>query len=245
MSAIATTTAAADATAPTITIHIKTMVGDIISISIPVRATAYDVYGLVHRALPDDIRPLYDYSLSLFKEEEEEEEEEEKKNPVIHHDVNPFPAEDGDVFYVLIQPSCYEMYIDCIGEAVDASNKRYDRCRLQVICDGLDTVNMVTFYATATARATARATTGTTTVFYRARDVIISPGTQWQEDERILLPANVAPMRPEDLFFCSEIPDHVRERLQEEFLPEWERTAQEWYQEQYDDHDEPEYDDIN
>ena len=87
-----------------ITIDVKLLTGDIISITIPMGVPAKRIYQIVYKSLPADIRPTYASLLSLFPLEQESESKEEA-NPTISHSDAVFPAKNGDVFGLLIQLS--------------------------------------------------------------------------------------------------------------------------------------------
>ncbi len=86
-----------------ITISVKTLAGDLISVTIPACESANHIYSLVYQALPEDIRPVSQKDMSLLPLKQVVEESDDDV-PVIPHSDNVYSLEDGDAFALLIDP---------------------------------------------------------------------------------------------------------------------------------------------
>ena len=112
------------ATANAITIHIKMLSGDILSVSVPDPQTnpmiVRKIYRIIRDALPEEMRPWYLDQMSLISCREE--------SPLSEDEVfrEVFQAEEDDCFLLVMKPNRYDVWVKYMRQEMHENGTVYD-----------------------------------------------------------------------------------------------------------------------
>ena len=154
------------------TIMIKLLSGEILSLPITSPLLTSDLYTRVRHALPEDIRPKHDYQIRLLREGDSEEETLMEQN---------YPLVDGDVLFVLLVPSEYRLTLDYIGPAYEillGQPIHYNKWRLTIVRNHHDIFYSIVFYIRPSDDPAGYR-------LYRQDGLIVQPADHFHEDEII------------------------------------------------------------
>lgn len=167
------------------TIMIKLLSGEILPLQVTSPLLTSDLYTRVRHALPEDIRPEHDYQIRLLREGDEEE-------PLMEQN---YPLVDGDVLYVLLDPSEYRLTLDYIGPAYEillGQPIHYNKWRLTIMRNHRDIFYSIVFYIRPSDDPMRYR-------LYRQDGLIIQPADHFHEDEIIHVASLHSPLELGDL----------------------------------------------
>ena len=103
---------------PFVTVYVKVLSGEMISLEVPENMTSRQFYGQAHYNLPEDVRSEEEYQMTLLRtmvvwDEEEKEEKEEAEELLADDEV--MEVEEGEVFLAVMDSAKYDIVMNPYG----------------------------------------------------------------------------------------------------------------------------------
>ena len=108
-----------------ITIYIKLLVGDIVSLEVAPRLSTTDLYIAAFHALPEEIRPEAMYALQLLRSVHPHQDQHQDQGHVLPFTDEMLEMEQGEHLCALISPSQFTIRLVLIGQAVDIEEEEF------------------------------------------------------------------------------------------------------------------------
>lgn len=196
-----------------ISITIKLLQGDLISLDVPVPLLTYDLYLLVQHALPQDIRPKHLYQIHLLSEMSED----SKEKPRME---DPYPLVQDQTLCVILDPAEYRLtvdYIDTVYQTVPGPHtpNPYEKWRLMITRDTAEIFYTLTFYVTPDNNDQESFR------LYRQDMVNVLPRNHFREDETFQVPDHVMSLELNDLLADLQVHDSLYILFHNELHSEW------------------------
>ena len=137
-------------------VSVKVLSGDIITLDVLPTITTREFYTRVYQEIPAEIRPEYEYQMTLMREkkvdeEDEDEEDEDEWDPEVDYDENPLDPSEEEMFFAVFDTMEYWAVErdDVIASAVERRTRHVWNVREYVVYrmnpsddyDGMETVH--------------------------------------------------------------------------------------------------------
>ena len=196
----------------TVSITIKLLSGEIMSLQVPVPLLTSDLYRHVQQALPQDIRPKHLYQIHLLSEMSEDSKEEPRME-------DPYPLVQDQTLYVLLDPVEYRLtldYIETVYQTVPGPHtpSPYEKWRLMITRDTVEIFYTLTIYVIPGDNEEPFR-------LYRQDMVDVLPRNHFREDETFQVPDHVMSLELNDLLADLQVHDSLYTVFHNELHSEW------------------------